>query len=162
MGKSNRDIGKPIWVFETVLDFPYDKIRSMFFAIEPGEFKRDNAPRILAEVGVFRYASEITIEGGPNDFLIHCKGFQMKYEIGATIGEHSSSLILEGQWWYRGVYSIASNDGKTMLRQEVFNISPGISRLFFPIIKVQGTKEKLESGFKHLAKSLSTQFGPKE
>jgi hypothetical protein len=42
--------------------------------------------------------------------------------------------------------------------QEVFSIARGISRLAFPIIKLQGTKDNLEVSFKDLAKSMVTRL----
>jgi hypothetical protein len=155
----NNKKGKTLWVFESLLDFPYEKVRSRFFNIKIGEFSKSSAPLIFSEVGVFSYSPKIIVKGGPEDFNINSQGQYVEYKMKAATGEDSSSLTLEGQWWYRGVYSISrKEEHKTLLKQEVFNISPGISRLAFPIIKMQGTRAKLESAFQNLARSFETQL----
>jgi hypothetical protein len=50
----------------------------------------------------------------------------------ASQDEHT--LAISGQWWFRGVYSTTPQGTDTLLRYEVFNVAPGITRWLVPLV----------------------------
>jgi hypothetical protein len=152
--------GTPVWSFHERLDSTFDGARSKLFHVKEGRFSQKDAPEILALIGAFTLFEEVEITGGPEKFVARSTGATPVYLLELSVEAGRCAVAIEGQWWYRGVYSMVPVEGgkTTAFTLEVFNISPSGTRLLFPIIRLQGTERKQRVMFHHVAEAANARL----
>jgi hypothetical protein len=61
-------------------------------------------------------------------------------------------VSLQGEWWYRGEYTIKDHNGGSLIQYRVYNIAPGATRWLVPLFAP--SNKKLREQFQDLLRTL--------
>jgi hypothetical protein len=128
------DIHEPVWIFQKISSFSVQQIEDIVFAIDEGSFSGNDMPFIYAN------HTSCHIKEENNRFIVH---FHDGHKEFVTIDTSKHQLIMQGEWWYRGVYTFIEEKDHTKIIYEVFNIAPTarwVAALM--ILPEKGTHEK--------------------
>ena len=104
---------KPVWSFESSIHLTINQIEKVLFNIKEGVFTH-NLPFILSD----KTACSIKFNG--DRYIISFEDGHREY---IDVDKSNHVLRIQGQWWYKGVYSFQQLGNKTLIRLNVFNIA---------------------------------------
>ncbi|RFS17634.1 hypothetical protein [Emticicia sp. C21] len=108
------DIMKPVWVFQKISSFSVQQIEEVVFAIDEGSFSGNDMPFLYAN----QTSCHIKEENGR--YVVH---FHDGHKEFVTTDTSRHQLIMQGEWWYRGVYTFTQEEDYTKITYEIFNIA---------------------------------------
>jgi hypothetical protein len=73
--------------------------------------------------------------------------------------EDRHTLALSGQWWFRGVYSMSQQRSGTLLRYEVFNVAPGLTRWLVPLVAGPALRASARPQFEQTLAAIGSLLG---
>lgn len=68
-------------------------------------------------------------------------------------------LAISGQWWFRGVYSTSPQGPETLLRYEVFNVAPGVTRWLVPVVAGAALRASARPQFEQALTAIGALLG---
>lgn len=103
---------KPLWTFERIIESELIWVANAIFDIKPGVYGSHQLPAIVTSdqaCHVSRHAHKLTLafEDGHREFV--------------TTDPANYKLIMEGEWWYRGIYSIHHHPEGTRVQLDIYN-----------------------------------------
>lgn len=101
---------KPQWVVSGFVEAPVDKVWRGLLENTPNLTPQERA--VLAGRNAAPITKTIAHEGGGKMTL--------------SVDPQRHSVTTQGEWWYRGVFSVEAHSRGSCVRYSVFNIAPGI------------------------------------
>ena len=105
---------KPVWSFEKHTSLTIGQIEAILFDIKEGEFKSDALPHVLSG------KCNCAIEGEGERFKVF---FEDGHKEFISMERGNNTLTIQGEWWYKGVYSIHQKSEFRLIRLDVYNIA---------------------------------------
>jgi hypothetical protein len=102
----------PVWSFEKRTSLTMEQIEAILFNVSEGNFKADELPFIL------KGKSNCKIIKIDERFAISFEDAHKEY-IGVDKANHK--LTAQGEWWYKGVYTLQSSDERTSIKLDIYN-----------------------------------------
>jgi hypothetical protein len=69
------------------------------------------------------------------------------------------TLAISGQWWFRGVYSMSPQGPGTLLRYQVFNVAPGLTRWLVPLVAGPALRASARPQFEQALTAVGSLLG---
>jgi hypothetical protein len=73
--------------------------------------------------------------------------------------EDRHTLAISGQWWFRGVYSMSPQRPGTLLRYQVFNVAPGLTRWLVPLVAGPALRASARPQFEQALTAIGSLLG---
>lgn len=132
------------WSVSGILEAPLDQVWEVLFDTLPGlpsqvrrELERDGHPEVLTMSA-----------GSPGEGRIHLKVDKRQYRV-----------AIQGEWWYRGEYSLTQHPHGCLLVYQVYNIAPGTSWWLAQLFQGPQHARKMETQLQTLLRSIGEQLG---
>lgn len=103
---------KPVRTFESIVNSEVKCVEKILFDIKCGKYRTKNLPFIL------RGKTDCEVEMLNSRYIISFSDGHKEY---ITINADNHQLIVQGEWWYKGVYSLLPMGGQTLIKLEIFN-----------------------------------------
>ncbi|HTF03440.1 MAG TPA: hypothetical protein VK826_05415 [Bacteroidia bacterium] len=105
---------KSLWTFSTTVNIPAEEIFGMLSDIREGEFDELSAPFVVAGKGKVKIAFDkvhyvVTFEDDHREFI--------------SVDKEKMMLAVQGEWWYRGEYTLTAEGEQTRVELNVFNLA---------------------------------------
>jgi hypothetical protein len=105
---------KLIWTFNCEVDMTLDEAKNVFFDFREGEFSELSAPFLVAGKGNVKITFDkihfvVEFTDGHREFI--------------SMDKDSNQVAVQGEWWYRGEYTLSTQGGKTNVQLQVFNLA---------------------------------------
>jgi hypothetical protein len=71
----------------------------------------------------------------------------------------SHTLVISGQWWFRGVYSMTPQGPDTLLRYRVLNAAPGATRWLVPLVAGPALRASAQPQFEQTLTAIGSLLG---
>ncbi|RYU97416.1 hypothetical protein [Emticicia agri] len=105
---------KPLWIFEKSSQFSIQDIENVLFDIDEGSFSGNDMPFIYTN----QMSCHIKEENGR--FIVH---FHDGHKEFVTVDTTNHQLTIQGEWWYKGVYTLSQENNHTNISSQVFNVA---------------------------------------
>lgn len=134
---------KPIWTFNGEAGVPLATAKQLLLDFREGGFDERSAPLLVAGKGSVKITRDgpryvVTFTDGHREFV--------------TPEPERNTIAIQGQWWYRGEYTLTAAGNKTHIRLRVFNIA---KQAWMASLMNIGAKQKHAAAFDALCKSIS-------
>jgi hypothetical protein len=106
--------GRPVWTFQQHVAVPLDLVRKFLFDVREGKSSSQHQPFVLQGKGPYR------ISRSGSRYTVHFDDGHFEF---ITIDPTQHRIYLQGQWWYRGAYTLAADGEGTLLTLDVHNIA---------------------------------------
>jgi|GEM_PF-6097737 len=147
---------KPFWTFEKTTNLSIKDIEAILFKIGVGQYKSDSLPFILAS----KSSCIISIDGNSidgNKFIISFEDGHKEYII---IDYANHTLTTQGEWWYRGIYSLHLKGEKTLIKLNIFNVAK--KHRWAASLMICPQKNKHKENFEKFVANLESEFARRE
>lgn len=134
---------KPVWSFEKTTKFSIEKVEEILFAMHTGEYKLENFPFILKN----RTQCFVTKES--ELFIITYKDGHKEF---VTIDATNHKLTYQGEWWYKGVYTLQRNNNQTIITLDIYNVANKFR--WVASLMILPEKKKHKADFEQLINNL--------
>ncbi len=131
---------KSVWIFNCVINAPLDDVRKKFFDVHEGEFSELASPLLVAGKGAVKITFDKVI------YTITFSDGHLEY---ISIEPDENKMSVQGEWWYRGEYTLTSNGDATNVQLEVFNLAD--QEWMVSLMNI-GAKRKHEIAFQSLCR----------
>ncbi len=105
---------KLIWTFNCEVDMPLEDAKSVFFDFREGKFNELSAPFLVAGKG------DVKVTFDKIHFVIEFADGHREF---VYVEKENNTIAIQGEWWYRGEYTLSSRDQKTNVQLQVFNLA---------------------------------------
>lgn len=103
-----------VWIFNAHINASLDEVKKIFLDVRDGEFSELTAPLLVTGKGPVK----ITL-----DKVIYTITFSDDHLEYISIAPQENKIAVQGEWWYRGEYTLTTSDGATNVQLEVFNLA---------------------------------------
>jgi hypothetical protein len=101
--------------------------------------------------------SELARESSPDVFKL-TTGEQGAGRITIEVEKRQHQVALQGEWWYRGVYSLQPHARGSLLIHQVYNIAPGAGWWAAQLVQGPAHARKMEEQFQSLLNTIGNQL----
>ncbi|HZV68578.1 MAG TPA: hypothetical protein VFG10_03510 [Saprospiraceae bacterium] len=134
---------KPVWTFEKTTTLKVNEIESILFDIKEGQFTDERLPFILKDktscnIKFIYERYVVTFDGGHTEYI--------------SIDKSKHTLTIQGEWWYKGVYSFQQLAGTSLISLKIFNVSKKVR--WAASLMILPEKQKHKIGFDIFIKNL--------
>ncbi|MEP6987209.1 MAG: hypothetical protein ABI970_16500 [Chloroflexota bacterium] len=133
---------KPSWTVSGVVEAPVEKVWPLLL---------DS----FSSVGVDRKAVESY--SGQQPYVIYI-GKPGNGKITVEVDKVKHSILIQGEWWYRGVHTVTPHLRGSLITYNVYNIAPGIGWWAAQWVQgrenARGMKGQLQAGLDAIGKQL--------
>lgn len=105
---------KPIWTFEKTIKLSIEQVEAILFDIKEGDFKKNELPFIL------KGKTNCVITKRDTKFSIAFEDGHKEY---VEIDKLNHTLSTQGEWWYRGLYTLIQEGDVTSIKFQIFNVA---------------------------------------
>ena len=131
---------KSLWTFNCETDMPLEEAQQVFFDFREGSFSEFTAPLLVKGKG------DVKITFDKIHFVVEFADGHREF---ASIEKEKSLIAIQGEWWYRGEYTLTAVGNKTNVQLEVFNLAD--QEWMVSLMNI-GAKKKHEIAFQSLCK----------
>lgn len=131
---------KSLWTFNCEVDLPLEEAQQVFFDFREGSFNEYTAPLLVKGKG------DVKITFDKIHFVVEFTDGHREF---ASIEKEESRIAIQGEWWYRGEYSLTAAGNKTNVQLEVFNLAD--QEWMVSLMNI-GAKKKHEIAFQSLCR----------
>lgn len=105
---------KLVWTFNCEVDMPLEDAMNVFFDVREGTFTEFTAPFLVQGKGNLKISYDlinyiVEFEDGHREFI--------------NTEEVENRIAVQGEWWYRGEYTLSAAGAKTNVRLDVYNLA---------------------------------------
>lgn len=138
---------KPVWTFEKTTSLSIEDIETILFEIAEGHYKSDSLPFIL------RGKSNCQIVKDDSKLIVLFEDGHKEY---VTIDKANHKLTIQGEWWYRSIYSLRQQGDKTLIRSDIYNVAG--KQHWIASLMILPEKRKHKRNFLKLIADLEAEF----
>lgn len=131
---------KSLWTFNCEVDLTPEEAKSVFFDVREGTFSEFSAPFLVKGKG------EVKISFDKVHFVVEFTNGHREF---LSIDKERNMIAVQGEWWYRGEYTLAAAGEKTNVQLEVFNLA---DQEWMVSLMSIGAERKHEIAFKSLCR----------
>jgi hypothetical protein len=102
--------------------------------------------------------SELERKGSP-DMLKMSTGKHGEGRISLEVDKKHHSVAVQGEWWYRGVYSTKPHARGSLLVYQVYNVAPGASWWLAQLFQGPEHARKMDEQLQTLLRTIGDQLG---
>jgi len=77
------------------------------------------------------------------------------------IDKNKRQIVVQGEWWYRGVTSVAPTDKGAIITYQIYNIAPGIGWWLAQYVQCRASVNEMKESFIGNLSSISESLGCK-
>lgn len=129
-----------IWTFTCDVDLPFGEAKKVFFDFREGEFNELSAPFLVAGKG------NVKVTFDRIHFVVEFADGHREF---ASMEEENNLIAIQGEWWYRGEYTLIPSGQKTTVQLQVFNLA---DQEWLVSLMNTNAERKHEIAFKSLCK----------
>jgi hypothetical protein len=138
---------KPVWSFESKTILSVEDIEGILFEIKDGQYKSSSLPFI------WRGKPNCKIVKDGSKLIISFEDSHKEY---VTLDKANHKIIIQGEWWYRGIYSLYQQGGKSLIKLDVYNVAE--KQRWIASLMILPEKHKHKGNFAKLVADLETEF----
>lgn len=112
-----------MWTLAGVVEAPVEQVLGVLFNVRPGRVDGDNG-LVLSTEGPAEYGA-IVLEGGPHRFTATA-GQPAVTSVNVEVDREGRRLVVQGHFWYRGVYTLEPHERGSRILYRVYNVAPGV------------------------------------
>ena len=139
-----QDTTQAKWTLRGVIEAPVSQVWETLLEGAAGLTPADRQ-QIAREVGPQRF----TNTSGPGGGKLY-----------VAVDKQRHTLALQGEWWYRGVYTVEPHAQGSLLVYRVYNIAPGPGRWLVPLVhRAQNYDAQIRRQFQQMLQAIGARLG---
>ena len=135
---------QPQWSASGILEAPLDKVWEQLL---------DTFPMLSSQE-----RSQLEQEGSP-DVLKMSAGKHGEGRIHLEVDKNRHHVAVQGEWWYRGVYTLTPHTRGCLLVYLVYNVAPGVSWWLAQLFQGPEHARKMNAQLQALLRTIGNQLG---
>lgn len=129
---------KSVWTFTGEIDAPLESAQQVFFDFREGTFGEFAAPFLVKGKG------DVKITYNNVHYVVEFPDGHREF---VSEEKEKNRIAVQGEWWYRGEYTLSAAGNKTHVQLEVFNLAD--QEWMVSLMNI-GAKKKHEAAFQSL------------
>jgi hypothetical protein len=138
--------GKTAWTVSGVVDAPPDRVWQALLGSNPN-LSRADKEAIARQPEKASQLYTIT-KGEPGEGKIYIE-----------VDKRTRSLAIQGEWWYRGVYSVQPRGKGSLLAYTIRNVAPGSSRWMANLVQGPQAARGMKGQLRDLLNAIGERLG---
>ncbi len=132
------------WSASGILEAPLDKVWEKLL---------DTFPMLSSQE-----RSELERAGSP-DVLKMSAGKHGEGRIHLEVDKNRHQVAVQGEWWYRGVYTLTPHTRGSLLVYQVYNVAPGVGWWLAQLFQGPEHARKMDAQLQALLRTIGNQLG---
>lgn len=118
-----------------IVTAPFDKVYECLLESPPtGRVTKEELP--FSMKGIAEPYGSVMVQGGPVKYSVFVGQEHLRTRlVYVEVDRSHNTLAFYGGWWYRNEYIISRHEQGALIRNNIVNIAPGLSRLLLPFSK---------------------------